>query len=382
MKYLVVTIFLFFIVLQGCKNKDNDSQVITLDLTGKLSSEPFNLNEHVTDLKMVRLETNENSLIRYFRGHAGEKFIINIDNDKVILFSSTGKYIRTITQKGNGPHEFKQIDAWTVDKDETHFLFHDRYKNYIFNFNLNSLQFERDVPFEEHGYLSKMILVNDSILSVLPAMFAEYGYLFFNQTISGHITGGVIKENVPHPGAWAGRSPLFKLSPDNSIIFQPSEVDTIFRIDGAKMTPVYALKLEEPVKSGDKTTGTFVSYLYSNDNRILFSKSGYESIVNPNNASMTSTGQEFISYDLKTLQTSKIDLITLDNIVLNFDGANVSFPKKNHILLSYQAFELKKMIDETIKSKDLTETDKERLESLNSEISENDNPIVIIGRLK
>ena len=69
---------------------------------------------------------------------------------------------------------------------------------------------------------------------------------------------------------------------------------------------------------------------------------------------MTSTGQEFISYDLKTLQTSKIDLITLDNIVFNFDGANVSFPKKNHILLSYQAFELKKMIDETIKSKDLT----------------------------
>ena len=40
------------------------------------------------------------------------------------------------------------------------------------------------------------------------------------------------------------------------------------------------------------------------------------------------------------------------------------------------------MIDETIKSKNLTESTKERLEKLNSEIAENDNPVVIAGKLK
>ena len=175
MKYLVVTIFLFFIVLQGCKNKDNDSQVITLDLTGKLSSEPFNLNEHVTELKMVRLETNENSLIRYFRGHAGEKFIINIDNDKVILFSSTGKYIRTITQKGNGLYEFERSMPGLLIKMKRSFYFMTDIKITSLILILTVCNLKEMFRFRDMDtILSKMILVNDSILSVLPAMFAEY----------------------------------------------------------------------------------------------------------------------------------------------------------------------------------------------------------------
>ena len=231
-----------------------------------------------------------------------------------------------------------------------------------------------------------MILINDTTLSMLPGKFAEYEYLFFNQTFSGRITGGVKKDNIPAPDDWIGSPPIFKLSSNNSIVFQPSEVDTLYRIDETKMIPVYALQPKEPIKNGDKSTGTFVIYLYSDKNRILFSKTRYESITGPNGSKSIisiTPNLEYICFDLTTLQTRRIaPSLSLDNIDLNFGNGDVFFPNKNQIVLSYQAFEFKKMIDETIKSKNLTESTKERLEKLNSEIAENDNPVVIAGKLK
>ena len=117
-----------------------------------------------------------------------------------------------------------------------------------------------------------MVLINDTTLSILPGMFSEYGYLFFNQTLTGQITGGIAKENVPHPGAWAGTAPVFKKSFDNSIMYQPSESDTVFRIDGTKIIPVYSFLVEKPQKSGDVSTGTTASYVNSDKNLLFVSK--------------------------------------------------------------------------------------------------------------
>lgn len=133
MKHFAIAFLILFIALQGCNKQDNDSQLTTLNLTGKLSDETFDLSKHVIDVKMVRLETNESSYIQDFRGHVGEKYIINIDMNKVILFSSVGEYIKTIMKKGRGLQEFTNIDAWAVDENENRFLFHDRNKNFIFN---------------------------------------------------------------------------------------------------------------------------------------------------------------------------------------------------------------------------------------------------------
>jgi len=60
----------------------------------------------------------------------------------------------------------------------------------------------------------------------------------------------------------------------------------------------------------------------------------------------------------------------------------INSPRKNQILITCQAVDFKKMIDKTIKKENVTDSKKEKLMQLNSEISENDNPIIIKGTWK
>lgn len=382
MKYTLFTILVYCLVMQGCKDRIGDSQIITVDMTGKPDGAKFNLNEYVTDLKLIRLETNDSSLIRRFNGYVGEKYVISLEREKVLLFNSDGEFLCTIARRGKGPGEFTQLDGWGVDENENFFLFHDDRKNYIFNYDLNNQQPGGNIPFEEHGSLSRMVLINDTTLSILPGMFSEYGYLFFNQTLTGQITGGIAKENVPHPGAWAVTAPVFKKSFDNSIMYQPSESDTVFRIDGTKIIPVYSFLVEKPQKSGDVSTGTTASYVNSDKNLLFVSKAEYESTISPMSASVNIIGGEFIVVDLKTLKSSKIDSFSLEFMDLELDVPGVSFPDKNRIIIVYQAVVFKKQIEEAIKREDIAAGKKERLLQLNNEISEDDNPIIITGRWK
>jgi len=382
MKYLLITILAFCLVQGACRNKAENSHITTVDLTGRYNSLQFNINEHVSGLKMIRLESNDSSLIRYFSGHVGEKYIIAMERGKVLLFSSMGEFIRTIAKRGKGPGEFTQIDAWVVDENENFFLYHDAGKDYICSYNLNSKQLEENIPFEDHGYLSGMILLNDTILSVFPSLFSEYGYLYFYQTFTGQITGGITRENIPHPGNWSGKSPVFKKNPDNSIVFQASESDTVFRIEGDRMVPVYSLMVEKPQKRGDITTGSFVSYLHSDKNQLLITRLRYESITTPTSSSLGVTESEYLSFDLKTRKTNKIDPLSLEVMDMELEATNLSFPDKSQILITYQAVDFKIMIGEAIKRDNISGSGKERLMQLNSEISENDNPIIITGKWK
>lgn len=135
-------------------------------------------------------------------------------------------------------------------------------------------------------------------------------------------------------------------------------------------------------KNGDKTTGSYIFYLGSNENRLLFAKSEYELVITPTTSSVNVAGRTYLAFDLRTEQISKIDHFSFENIDLELDNAYVSSCNKDQILIAYQAIYFKEMIDEAIKRGDIAEGENERLKKLNSGISENDNPIIITGKWK
>ena len=82
------------------------------------------------------------------------------------------------------------------------------------------------------------------------------------------------------------------------------------------------------------------------------------------------------------MKTGKLDPLLLDVMDIELKVPYIDCPRKNQILFTYQAVNFKKMIDETLKKENVTDSKKERLMQLNSEISENDNPIIITGTWK
>jgi hypothetical protein len=96
MKNCVTFILMFLLAMKGCKSPVEDSQIVSVDLTSIPCSLQFNLNEYVDDLKIIRLESKDSSLIRYFSGHVGEKHIISVERDKIIQFTTKGEFARII----------------------------------------------------------------------------------------------------------------------------------------------------------------------------------------------------------------------------------------------------------------------------------------------
>lgn len=201
--FLLPAFSLFAIILlNGCQESgkgDILNDIIVIDLAEKYDEVSLKLDDVLDDIKLIRLETTEHSLLSYFSGYVGEKHIIAMDRNRVLLFSADGKYNRTIAKRGKGPGEFTQIDAWDVDDNEQFLYYHDKGKNYINKYNISSCKHEDNIPFANKGDLSNMVSVNDTLLAIVPGMFAGYGYLYFFQSTTGEIITGQKKEPVPHP---------------------------------------------------------------------------------------------------------------------------------------------------------------------------------------
>ena len=382
-KILLAFSLFSIILLNGCQEPgkgDILNGIIVIDVAEKYDEISLKLEEFLDDIRLIRFETTEHSLLRYFSGYVGENHIISMDRDKILLFSVDGKYNRIITQKGEGPGEFTQIDAWDVDDSEQFLYYHDIGRNYIYKYNLGSCKHEDNIPFDNKGFLSNMLSVNDTILAILPSMFSGYGYLYFFQSTSGEIITGEITEPVPHPGGWAGRSPIFKKAPNNSIIFQPSDCDTVFIIREGEMQPLVSFIVPKPKKNGDIIRGTWGGFMHLETDRIFLNKGDYE-------ARITSTSASY-----RTIEPGNLVFYTEDNKIctiksfgheylgMELNIPNLNFTSKNRAYMQFQAVDFKNLIKEALENSQLSEINSERLRLLNNEISENDNPILIHGK--
>ena len=385
MKNLVfsTSFLLLNILVWSCRNASgplNETSVI--DITGKCSEMTLKLEDIAEDIKLIRLETDKNAMIRYFRGYVGEKNIVSVDREKILQFSSDGQFIRVIAINGLGPGEFGQIDAWDVDENEHFFLFHDVGKNYISKYNLDSFKFENNIPFTDKGYLSNILTVNDTLLIILPGMFSNYGYLYFYQSTSGRICEGIKKEPVLHPGVWAGKTPVFRKMGDDSFIFQPSESDTIFKIDRSQFKPLISLLTEEPQKNGEITRGSYISFLFQNDKKIFLQKLDYETLKTPNSVSTRTLENVVLMYDRKSRKPYSIKPFYHDYLGVKLDIHSIDFLKGNQFVVFYQALEFKNMLRDAFQKGEIPDPQKEKLQQLFDHISEFDNPILITGRIR
>ena len=383
----VKSYFFFYVLLSlflsGCSKSESDSSVVNLDFTRNYDGVTLNLNDIASDISVVRMETNENSLISYYRGFVGDKYILSFGNKSIMLFSSDGKFIQTIINRGKGPGEFNQIDAWTVDDTEHFLYYHDAGKDYICRYDLSSRKPDKELPFTNKGYLSKMLLINDTTFAIMPGMFGKYGYHWFYQSISGKILGGEEKESVPHPGGvWAGMSPLFIKLAYNTIFYQPSESDTLFRIKGVEKTPVFCFKYAPAKKNGSKTTGESVSILKTLKSRMLIRKSKFEKIVTSTSASIKGLGLDIYITDYSGSKINRIDSVFYDKMGIWLDANLIQLTNDNMVTFIYNAVDFKTVLKNAINSKDISDVKRNSLSILNNEISDDDNPIVIAGKLK
>ncbi|MCF8336256.1 MAG: 6-bladed beta-propeller [Bacteroidales bacterium] len=372
--------------IYSCREKDTSkADMYSINLTEGYSDTTLHLEDFAEDVRLIRLETSKQCLISYLRGHIGEKHIIVMGRENMLHFSADdGSFIGTITQKGKGPYEFNYIEAWEVNENGQKLIYHDQRKSYINCYNLKDQKFEDPIKLaidEGADHLGNIILAKDTLLAIKRGMFSGCKYLYFYQSTTGRFIEGRKKEPVPHPGAWAGIGATFKEA-GNSIFYQPSESDTLFSIEGAKMKSVASFYLAQSRKDGEFTMKHHGSFLYKYKNRIFLRKINYKTRITKKSARIKSLDFEYFIFNTNNQQLYRIDSLYYDRLGLELRDHKLRFRHENLFAIHYQAMEFKDMIREQLKNGDIPVAKRERLKQLNGKISDNDNPIIITARCK
>ena len=122
-KGLKYFILFSYIVLSSCgykkKYANEDDLVTHISICLSNSNETFvNASEYISNIEYVALETSDQCLIG---GHTitniSENYIIATGENKCLLFSRQGKFIRTIGNQGQGPRDYSSlIDNMFIDE--------------------------------------------------------------------------------------------------------------------------------------------------------------------------------------------------------------------------------------------------------------------------
>lgn len=366
----------------GSEKQDSTGVSTVIDLTKSYDDISLRLDDFAEDFKIIKLEAKNNSKIRYFNGFIGDKYIISVESDKILQFSSNGKFIAVIARMGRAPDEYQSVTAWDVDREEQYFVFHDNGKNYIRRFNLRSSKHESNIPFTSKGRLTNLQIINDTVISILPFLYSNYGYLYFYQSLNGKIIEGKKHDPVTSKGPWSGKNPVFKKSDDNSIFFQPSESDTVFKVSGTKIKPVISILIEKPQVNGGTTKGYNVAFLYEDSKKILLKKTGFEIQRTATSLSTNVLNNEFILFDKNSNKPFRITPFYHDYFGVQLDIPLISFNNDNQFVVEFQALKLKKLLKDALEIQNIPESSRIKLQQLDREISEFDNPILVTGKCK
>ena len=147
-------ILLFALFFSSCEeNNKYGNENETVILIRLKDEKTFNMDtfadEHISEIRYVPLETNDESLIAEIeKVYLYKELIIIFDQraNRILLFDMDGKYIRKIGRKGGGPNEYFSLNDIFFEESSGLIYAHERSKNVIFVYDLEGQIIETIQP--------------------------------------------------------------------------------------------------------------------------------------------------------------------------------------------------------------------------------------------
>ncbi len=184
MKFKIYSISIFLLFFSSCKKEKESVSNTKSPITIKIDSndnEPTIFTHILNDFYFVVLENSEESMLSgadkifFFKD---EFYVFDDKYNKIVVFSGTGDFLRTIGKIGAGPGEFKDIGDISFDYENNKIQVLSIYKNKILNFNPDgggSGYFRQKFP------MMKFANLNSKYYAYFVGYFAED---FFNLKIT------------------------------------------------------------------------------------------------------------------------------------------------------------------------------------------------------
>jgi hypothetical protein len=397
-KYYLPAFTLLMLVFACTPSPKDDSVVLTtigedkvpIIHVDKISDKSeVKLTDWVEDIRFIPLETNDQCMFDYImRVYVGKEYIlISTISKGILMFDQNGKFIRILASHGKGPGEL-------MDANRNIFVDEKNDKLYVTDFSVMTDRMivydiktghYNNIPIMHEGPeigIRDIIVRNDSIMYITTMQMrgGKSDCPLFCQTTTGKLLWEIKKT---HPLGLTDAS--IHLAKDKIFMYYNFVQDTTWLVEGQQLKPVAIISTEMGRSYLEEIVGNgYLGMIPVNDH--LFQ--GYMATVKSVEMDERShrnraqyTDRESFIFDTKTNRTSLIGQIKND-----FLGSNEKFYTQFHhnglVTMTYQALDLREIADSISKVPNIPKELKTRMDHILATVNENDNPVILVGRLK
>lgn len=399
--FFLSAIACYLLMACSCNNAAEELTVekfYSIDVDKTENFVDLKLTDLADSIRFVALETTKQSLLSNPYFYVSDEFIIALSQGEYYKFSSNGKFIRKIINKGRGPQEISILTFPYFDEGKNLlYLNASQHKYSILVYDLASDNFQKSIPKGIPDFMSAFGLLDDSLIIssyYKPMKDGSMPDALIIQNLKGNILSKIpnYKKMLYGVNRIEGfqQSSLYNFSNDYYIEF--SKDDTLFVFKNNMLIPYLALNFnhanscppDDNIKNGDHSF-TIITMTHKS---VLISISYVENVkyYSGGNASWD-VRIEFLLLDKETGHYSRIKSYN-DNItglIKTKNSDEISFPRNlnnGRIVIPYNPIEIKEILTKGQQNKDLPSATLEQLQKISNNLTETDNPYLLIGKIK
>lgn len=359
------------LLLSACGGKKERD--ILIDLDQSFNEKNLKMSELAENIRCIPLETNGEFIIpdnsaRYW---VFDKYIIVASDRDIRLFSPEGKHIRRLATAGKGPDEYTNLISCTVD-EERDILYYGHWGDRE-NISAVNLKDGRQMKKISTRFMpAQMQTVKGNILCAAHSYGNRTGCDMLLLTPEGKVLDSIPSEK---------KAEQITLIPDNgtnNLIFRN---DSLLRFDFNKgFTPVMAFKYGDKFNPANHLKGVTWNVLFFNGEYAVAQRTALEVNISGKEVSAKKNIDRQLFIPMKDLRPSQIGSIYIDPIGRELKGVRLSLRFTGKKLVhTVSAFELKELARA---KRENGETLPPALKQLDERLTEESNPVLIIGDLK
>lgn len=338
------------------------------------------LSDFAKDFEFIPLETKEECVISY-----GVKYYIDSDYflmekrlGDIYQFGRDGRFIRKLVKRGPGPTEFRD-GGWTVDEENQILYLTDLAKhNYFLQFDLRTGEYLGDLKKAIPCRSSYIEYLEGGLLMVAPYdKYDEDGiqdYVFY-QDLKGNKVAS-IPAPADIPIIW---SEISYANYCDQFRIKFASNDTIFSIVNDQLLPYLTFDFGKENPSGQFDFGHIDVEIDKEVESWLTIEVGVANKI-PEGGSP--------SFRMSTLALDKKQGRAYHRGKLYIDPTNdpngywITFNNNGLFVKDYPAIKLLKLAEEAFKDPDFKEPYRSKLKAVVKNLSEEDNPVLLVGKYR
>jgi|GEM_PF-6450511 hypothetical protein len=410
MRKHLFTLLFALCILSACGGK-GPQELFIIDIEKSAENIDLTLSDILEDLSIVALETSDDVLISGYSGtFVTDKYILATGESHIHLFDKEGRHIKKLLYKGNGPNEYLNINAYCMDEEKGILYYTETQKKQsIFRVSLPDGTFLEplSLPFQN---VHLQTMDKEGFLYFFP----KYSGLWIGNSGEGSDSSSVLIRYHPVTEsfqAYLGSHPYETGSYGYSLTHYKGKVsmfnfcysDTLFNMTSEGLVPRAYFPLKDKIKSlilgANKGQELLLRLSYKNGDIMSLSqiKMDFETSASGQIGMNMSTDAKAYYLFNKQGELQNISNIHITPLSWNVNISkylNKAGDKDERLIppipivsgnwgyISVSAVNMISILEKTLEQKGLSSAQTQKLRELEALLTDDSNPVLILGRLK